>query len=165
MTRSLKQRLALSRRPQSLAIGTVRLWQDGLRYIKVSRTAWRRLKEPAKGQAQPSWFASLTAALAAAGDSDPAVAALAGHVAEALKRLEARQAAGKLGPPPVPLAEAVRAVYAEPGPDMAWRLYCARRWAHFNGGMVDLEALPGYVAKAKAMHHGKHPPEASYGRA
>lgn len=163
--KTLKQRAVLRRRPRAFPIGTTRQWQGGT-YVKTGPRSWQRQSRPA-GKAAASFagilaslppaaakdsggLAGLTRALAAADSSQAAEArALAGLALTALS-----QRPGQLA---IPLAGAFSVIMTVGADDMTWELYCARRLATFNDGMVDLSLLPGYVQAAKAHHDDELP--------
>lgn len=155
------KRLVMIRKPRSLPIGTVRQWSSGA-HVKVGRAKWAKVLA-AKARAEK--LARKVLSLAPEGESgglaglahailredaaaDPqTLASAAQRVAEALSRQDEHV---------VPLIQALAIIKAGGG-DTAWETYCARRWAEFNGGMVNMAAIPEYAKQAKAYHGGEFP--------
>lgn len=92
-------------------------------------------------------LAGLTRAMGAAVSSQATlVAHLARHVARTLIGRDSLVLA---------LPSALSAIMSSTG--SSWDLYCARRWAEFNDGLVDMTALPGYVKQAWEFYEGTLP--------
>lgn len=163
--RTLKQRAVLRRRPRTFAIGTTRTWQGGT-FVKVGRDRWERRRAASGGsQVTPKkilaalpkaaakdrgGLAELTRSLAIANASQSTwVSKLAGYAAASLAAPRETMV--------LMLPSALAALMTMGSPDMTWQLYCARRWAEFNGGTVDMTGLPAYVESAVQYHAGTVP--------
>lgn len=153
--RTLKQRMVLRRKPRAFAIGTIRQWQGG-QFVKVGPNAWRRqavriIPALPKGAANERGGLGALARTLDGEGRKRAVAAVAQHVVNQMSTWDVRN-------PPIllPLPSALAAIMTAGGDH--WTLFCARRTAEFNDGMVDLGSLDKYVERFKRKMGG---PEAS----
>lgn len=152
--RTIRQRAVLRRRPRAFAIGTQRQWQGGV-FVKVGSRQWRKLvfepfiaKLPPAAAKDRGGLAGLARAMADADRSE----------AKLLPQLAYHALAALSGPRDsllMPLPAALATVMSTTGSN--WELYCARRWADFNDGMVDMDQLAGYAHSAARHHEGSLP--------